>query len=689
MKNITAKISVLVIACTLITAFATSILNFSRTDSFIKLDSKEIITITCRETANNINAYLSSIEQSVDTLAEMAVATLDDLSEFKASDANVDAYTEALAPALLAAAEHTDGAISSYIRYNPDLAYPTSGKFYMRSSQSSPYEVVENTDFSIYDKNDLNHVGWFYIPVNNGEPTWMAPYHNDNVDIYMISYVVPLYKDGENLGILGMDIDFSFFESLASADLIYDDPTFFIVDDSNTILYHRDFVYGTNLADIDPNGGAQPIVDSLSHPLTDDNTPLTAGRYNGQRYLTTYQNLDNGMKLILSVAADTVNARRNTLFIIMIVTCVMTVLISAVIALFISRRMSKPIHQLSEAVKKIADGDLSTTININSNDEIGELARSFSLTANKLHDYIDYIDEISDVLDSIANGDLGFELTRDYAGSFEKIKISLWNISDTLNTTMSDINAAAAEVAQGSEQVSGGAQSLAQSSTQQTASIQDLTSSIESLTQDVVRNNQNIHGAFEAMEKALLSISESGKDMSEMHTAMNAISEASEKISNIVKTVDDIALQTNILAINAAIEAGRAGEAGRGFSVVSAEIQTLAAKTSGATNEINDLVDNVKKTVEEGRRISEKADGSLQSVSDTASIVQTALSKISESSEKQSDSIENINTNIQQINDVVQNNTATAQQSAAASERMNGEAQKLRQKISIFKLRQQ
>lgn len=683
MKNITTKISVLVIACTLITAAATSLLNFSRTNSFIKLDSEEIITDSCRETSKTINAYLSSVEQSVDTLAEIALSTLDSLDEFSASDANVDAYTETLAPALLSAAEHTDGAMSSYIRYNPELAYPTSGKFYMKSSQDSPYHVVDNTDFSVYDKTDLNHVGWYYIPVNNGKPTWMAPYHNDNVNIYMISYVVPLYKDGINLGILGMDIDFSFFQSLASAELIYDDPTFFIVDSDNTILYHRDFEYGTKLAEIDPNGGMQPVIDSLTKDAL-----LTAGSYNGQKYLMSYQNLDNGMKLILSVPADNVNVRRNTLFIIMVVTCFVTVAISAAAALLISRRMSKPIHQLSDAVKKIADGDLSTEITVTSNDEIGELARNFSQTAGKLHSYVDYINEISDVLDSIASGDLGYDLTMDYVGEFEKIKISLLNISDTLNTTMADINAAAVEVALGSEQVSGGAQSLAQSSTQQTASIQDLSSSIDSLTQDVVLNNRNIHSAFNAMEKALANINESSNNMSEMHTAMNAISEASEKISNIVKTVDDIALQTNILAINAAIEAGRAGEAGRGFSVVSAEIQTLAAKTSSATNEINDLVDNVRKTVEDGRRISEKADESLQSVTNTASVVQNALSKISQSSEKQSDSIESINTNIQQISDVVQNNTATAQQSAAASEKMNAEAHRLHEKISIFKLRQ-
>ena len=339
------------------------------------------------------------------------------------------------------------------------------------------------------------------------------------------------------------------------------------------------------------------------------------------------------------------------------------------------------------AAKRIAAGDLSVNLDVNSSDEIGELSNNFQKTVERLHDYVGYIDEVSVVLDEIGRGNLDFSLTRSYLGDFAKIKVSLENISKTLTRTMAEINSVAEQVALGSEQVSAGAQSLAQSSTEQTSSIQELSDSIDHLTTDVNKNNENIRGAFTAMETTFEEINESSRNMSDMLGAMNAISEASEEIKNIVKTVDDIAFQTNVLAINAAIEAARAGESGKGFAVVAEEIQMLASRTAASTGDINALVENVMGTVENGRSISEKADGSLKNVASTSEVVKNSLSEISASSDKQSESIELINVGIKQIADAVQNNSATAEQSAAASEEMSSQAQILKDRMNMFRFK--
>lgn len=689
MRSIKAKIALLVIAFTVAASAAIGIISFSNSNSLIKSNSRQIVNDSCQKTSFNMNDYLRRVEQSVDMLADLAMDSLGDIDEFRASDEYVDNYTASLAPAILAAAQNTDGAISAYIRYSPDLAYPTSGIFYMRSSPTAPYNIVENTDFSIYEKTDLNHVGWYYIPVNNGKPTWMDPYFNDNVNIYMISYVVPLFVNGENLGILGMDISFSQLEDLAVPNLIYDGGEVFITDPSNNILYHEGTELGTPLSALDGSGMTAICEDLSQNPNTFDRELLPRMTYNNTEYLTSFYTLRNNMKVITAVPYKNVMKSSTQLLITVIVLSVFIIVVSAAAAIVIASGIAQPIHALSTAARKIAEGDLAAKIDVkrNSKDEVGQLVRNFSFTVTKLNEYVEYIDEITSVLDGIASGELDFSLNMNYHGEFKKIKNALINISKTLNSTISEINTAAEQVSAGSQQISMGAASLAQSSAEQTSSIQELTDSIDELAEDIRKNNENIHKAFSEMEKNISDIDESSRDMLEMRTAMNDISEASEKIRNIVLTVDDIASQTNILALNAAIEAARAGEAGRGFAVVAGEIQLLASKTTKATTDINSLVDNVMQTVETGTNVFVKTDESIRNVSDAASEIKNSLQSISESSERQSDSIVNVNQNIRQINDVVQSNSATSEESAAASRQMNERADKLKEKIKIFKLK--
>lgn len=153
-------------------------------------DAERELVLTCENTSKDINALISRIEQSVDTLTDIALEQLD-FSKFQNNNSYVTQYTNELMDDFVKFAEHTDGAVCAYIRYNPDFTEPTSGIFLTRQNTNEAFESVTPTDFSMYEKDDLEHVGWYYIPVENKAPLWMDPYLNANVNIYMISYVVP------------------------------------------------------------------------------------------------------------------------------------------------------------------------------------------------------------------------------------------------------------------------------------------------------------------------------------------------------------------------------------------------------------------------------------------------------------------------------------------------------------------
>lgn len=160
---------------------------------------------------------------------------------------------EKLKKVALACANNADGALTYYIRYNTELAYGTSGILGTRNDTDSQFTLVTPTDFSIYEKDDLEHVGWYYIPMNNGEATWMDPYYNSNIDVYMISYVVPIYKNGVSIGIVGMDIEFTLIEDRVNEALSYDTGYGFLVNSQNSIMCHPTAEYGTPLEDISSN----------------------------------------------------------------------------------------------------------------------------------------------------------------------------------------------------------------------------------------------------------------------------------------------------------------------------------------------------------------------------------------------------------------------------------------------------
>ena len=367
---------------------------------------------------------------------------------------------------------------------------------------------------------------------------------------------------------------------------------------------------------------------------------------------------------------------------------VIAVIAAAVLIILMVRRIiGRPVAELSQVAAKIAEGELDQTIRHSSNDELGELADNFGRTVVRLRDYVTYIDEISEKLQEIADGNLDFQLSHEYVGEFSKIKESLEAISRAFNDTMGQISVAAGQVSEGAGYVSDGAQTLSQGSVQQHDAVELLASHITEVSDGIQRTAKGAEKASRISKEVGSNILESNDKMQHMNEAIQKISSKSTEIHSIIKTIEDIAFQTNILALNAAVEAARAGEAGKGFAVVADEVRNLAGKSSEAAKNTTVLIDQTVEAVEEGTNMARDTAESMMAVVAQAEEVNTLIEGIAEYSAKQASATEEVIRGIDRISDVVQTNMSTAEKSAAASEELSGQANMLRDLVSKFRLK--
>ena len=360
-----------------------------------------------------------------------------------------------------------------------------------------------------------------------------------------------------------------------------------------------------------------------------------------------------------------------------------------IIGAYIKKTVSHPLYRLTKLAQTLEQGDLglnepqNLTVEIKSNDEIGVLSRSFYHTIDRLRNYIG---EISNMLESIADGDLTAQMTQEYVGDFVNIRTSLDDILQKLNHTVGQIVSSAEYVSTGSEQISIASQTLSQGSVEQSSSIEELEETMRSVTISVRQTAENVQRAREQTNEMGCQLTEGNQKMQEMITAMGEITDNSNEIEKIIKTIEDIAFQTNILALNAAVEATRAGSAGKGFAVVADEVRNLAAKSAEASQSTSELIGRSIMAVNQGTLIADATAQQLQNIVMGAHDIVETINGIASDAQTQSEAVEQIQEQIGQISSVVQMNSSTAVESAASSQELSTQASVLKQLVQAFQL---
>lgn len=577
MKSIKARILATVIVCTILTSFicgGVSIINSRKT---VYADSQKEMQYACANQAAELNAQMGRVEQSVNTAYNVALQQLTDVEAFKTSKDYVDEFTSVMNDMLYEVGGNTEGALTAYIRYNPAFTEPDSGVFWSRSSGEDKFEALVPTDFSMYEPDDLEHVGWYYIPVQNGKPTWMDPYLNSNINVYMVSYVIPIVIDGESIGIIGMDIDFEKFTQIVDSATVFDTGFAFLTDADGNISYHRSIETGTAISGIEDS---DEMMSALANPAM-EGQPVNYS-YQGELKDMCYQTLTNGMKYVLTAPEAEMRSAASHITVLIMIGMLIAVAIAIVIGTIMGMAITKPITQINEIVSNTAKFNFAKNVNSDRlckrNDESGSMANSLremraslrSMVADIQRTHSDLEDtllKLSDTTEQV-HGMSGenSEMTQGLAAAMEETAAAM----ETVNNAVTQIRERAQTIRDNSKE----GEKASLESKQRADDLKHTTGEAQNKTTQMYRGVQE--KSAEAMEQA----------------------RAVEKINQLTQSILDISGQTNLLALNASIEAARAGEAGRGFAVVADEIGGLASQTSSTITNINSITTEVNQAVE-------------------------------------------------------------------------------------------
>ena len=378
-------------------------------------------------------------------------------------------------------------------------------------------------------------------------------------------------------------------------------------------------------------------------------------------------------------------AQASAITVIMII-MTFSIVSAALLGIYISNSIRKPVKEIEDAAQQLANGQLDgVCVSYTSRDELGKMSDS-------IRDLISYqktiIEDISDILGDMSEGNFKVQsnVNEYYMGHYDRILVSMWGLRDKLSDTLWRISQSARQVANGSEQVSSGAQILAIGAEEQADSIEKLAIAVNEISEQVRVTKENADKARNQTDRAGAQVSESNQQMQEMISAMNVISERSDEIYKIVKTIQDIAFETNLLALNASVEAARVGELGTGFAVIAREIRSLADKTAMASKNTTALIKESVAAVKNGEKVAHTAADSLLQVIECTKQVIFMVDRIASATENQHKSISNITAEVRQVSDVVQNNASISEELAAASEELSTQTQMLDHMIGQFQL---
>lgn len=505
----------------------------------------------------------------------------------------------------------------------------------------------------------------------------------------ILSMYYPLFEGEQCIGYVGAGVYADhLMDSLLDLNIngLPDSEYVFLNVDTGVYLYHEDAaLLNTETTD----EGYKEIIRRIKAGGSTDANTYSYEDENGVEQLVVYKYLKdrNWVFMVRDNAAEVYAAVTNVRILVGGL-CAATAGAVIILILLLLWKEGRELMVVERAIDRLGELNLSADEELKSfygrSDEIGMIAQTTHRVCGCLRKTID---DVGRVLGEMAGGNLTVDVNKNesyYIGDFKILFASLQSIHENLVKVIRDISQVAGQVDTGAQRVSADAQALAQGSTEQTSSIDALVTNVTAITTQIQNSAVRCSSAYELVERASGYAIEADERMEQLAAATNNIDQSSTQIGTLIKTIEDIAFQTNILALNASVEAVRAGSAGTGFAVVAGEVRKLAGISSEAAQHTDALISRSIKSAKTGTESTDLAVSAMRVIDDCIQSIKALMDEINAASVQQSEMISLVENEIKEISAVVQNNSGAAERSAEVSKEMSKQARTLKSLISRF-----
>ena len=403
-KLTAVSISAIIITTIIVTTFA--VVGFR---SIGVNSAEQMIMLLCEAGQKNLDSYLSDVEQEVNTISAYVEEDLDGMA-----DENLELHLGHASEFFRKVVYRTGGIMTYYFRIDPTVSEKVKGFWFVKNEDGS-FSEHEVTDITLYDTEDTSKLVWFTVPKATGKGVWLHPYITDNLDVRVISYNTPVYYEGRFVGVIGIELDYSFLSELVNNITLFENGYAFVNDAQGNLIYHphMDVLSMENLPPV-PQG---MVSDS----------EITHYTYEGVKKILASRTLVNGDRLNVAVPMREINERWQVWINAMIFTFGILTIVLIVFFRRYAKQITKPLMDLTKVAEQIDKGNYNCKLDYKGDDEIGILTRTFSRVTSNLKENITHLNDLAyaDALTSLNNKSAFDNCTDNIQSQMEKDKRSV------------------------------------------------------------------------------------------------------------------------------------------------------------------------------------------------------------------------------------------------------------------------